>query len=158
MRGLLKSRIFNLFKWIFILYLVFKGLFFVLRRVEMKNTIKEKSGISVSIFFSEIENRTLYSPTAFDSDYSWMYQIRVGEKDMLSISEQIENSRFFDSKGIYYLGQPIYDSLRVNNLKGFWTKTDLGYEFFPAKEEWAETTKIEIDSKNRTISVDLTHL
>lgn len=158
MRGILKSRVFNLFKWIFILYLVFKGIFFVLRRVEMKNTIKEKSGISVSLFFSEIENKTLYSPTAFDSDYSWMYQIKVGEKDMLSISEQIENSRFFNSKGAYNLGQPIYDSLSVNNLKGFWTKTDLGYEFFPAKEEWAERTKIEVDSNNRTIAVDLTHL
>ncbi|MEL6675812.1 MAG: hypothetical protein AAFR61_26630 [Bacteroidota bacterium] len=124
----------------------------------MKNTIEEKSGIQVSVFFKTIENDVFHTPGAFDSDYTWNFKIKVSESDFEAISTQIENSTFFNAKGGYNFAEPIYDSLRVHNLKGFWTSEGSFYKFYEAEEEWGERTEIEIDKKERSIKVHLAHL
>jgi len=124
----------------------------------MKYTIQEKSGVKISFFFKTIENNTFHTPGAFDSDYTWEYKLKVSESDLESIANQIENSRFYNAEGSYNLAEPIYDSLRIHDLKGFWTLKDNAYNFHSAKEEWAETTDIEINKEKRTISVYLVHL
>jgi len=124
----------------------------------MKNTIKEKSGIEISSFFNTIENEVYHTPSAFDSDYTWDYTVRVSESDFESIAHQIKNSKFYNSAGGYNLAEPIYDSLEIYDLMGFWTSEKDIFKFYAAKKEWAETTTIEINKKDRTIKVNLVHL
>ncbi|GAA0891658.1 hypothetical protein GCM10009122_13370 [Fulvivirga kasyanovii] len=81
---------------------------------------------------------------------------RVSEKDIKKISEQIENSKFYNAKDDY--SNSIYDSLTTYNLKGYWVLDKNVYEFYQAVEQWKETTTIQIDRLERTIEVNLTHL
>jgi len=130
----------------------------MMRREEMRSIIQEKSGISVSIFFNEVESEILHSPTAFDSDYSWIYQIEIDKNNMKSISKQIEDLISLNEKQRNNLPDPITKSLSVNHLKCCWRKTDKGYLFYPRGEESGEHTVIKIDSKKCIINVDFTHL
>jgi len=124
----------------------------------MKNTIEEKSGIEISFFYKTIDNNVFHTPGAFDSDYTWKYKLKVSESDLESISKQIINSKFYNSNGSDNFAEPIYDSLRIHNLKGFWHSEKDLFRFYPAQEEWAESTDIEINKKDRTIKVYLVHL
>ncbi len=145
-------------KWVVFIFIAYKAFFFVAGRLEMKNTIKEKSGVDISFFFKTLENKVFYMPGAFDSDYDWDFTLRVNKADFKSISYQIENSPFYNSIGEAYLGKPLYDSLTTYEVKGFWTGTTEKYEFHPSEEDWAEMTYIEILKKDRTIKVSLNHL
>ena len=124
----------------------------------MKNTIKEKSGVEISFFFKVLKNDVFHTSNAFDSDYTWDYKLEVSETDFKSISEQIEKSKFYNPEGSYNFGEAIYDSLKVYNLKGYWVTGKNMYIFYPAKEQWAESTNIQVDKSKRTIKVNLVHL
>ena len=51
---------------------------------------------------------------------------------MESISHQIENSTFYNSKEVTNLHGPINDSLKVYGLKGIWTGNNETYKFHPS--------------------------
>ena len=158
MKSLVSKKIKKFIKWMLILFVVFKIIVYTLGRFEMKNVINNKSGIKVSIFFKILENDVFHTPNAFDSDYTWNYKLKISETNYKSISNQIESSKFYNSRGWSNLAEPIYDSLSIYGLKGFWTGTDEKYEFHPSKEEWAESTNIEILKSDKTIDVYLVHL
>lgn len=158
MKNSFSKKLIKIGKWLIGIFIGFKILFYFMGRFDMKNTIEEKSGVEISFFYKTIENDVFHTPGAFDSDYTWNYKLKVNESDFESMSTQIESSKFYNSKGGYNFAEPIYDSLRIYNLKGFWTSEENFYKFYGAEEEWAERTDIEIDKKERTIKVDLVHL
>lgn len=145
-------------KWVIVAMALYLVVPVVYRRSDMRNTIKEKSHVEIPYLFKVVENEIFHSPMAFDSDYTWYYEIKVSEEGLESITAQIEKSKFFDTEGSLNYSSPIYDSLTAHNLKGYWTTEKNGYRFYPAEEEWSERTEIEIDRKNRTIKVELIHL
>ena len=51
MKILISKKHLNALKWIVIAFIIFKAPFLVLERFDMKNTIKEKSNIEISISF-----------------------------------------------------------------------------------------------------------
>lgn len=124
----------------------------------MRNTIKEKSDIGVSYFFSVVENEVYHTPSAFDSDYTWTFKLKIGESTLSSISEEIENSKFYVYQDGKNQVKSIYDSISTHKLKGYWRETKNGYEFFPSREAWAESTTISINKRDRTVAVELVHL
>ncbi|UII33654.1 hypothetical protein LVD17_07450 [Fulvivirga ulvae] len=156
MKKILQKRLIKIVKWVVIVLILFKVTFYLLGRLDMKNTIKRNSGIEISYFFKVMENKTFHYPGAFDSDYTWVFKLKVSEKDIKKISEQIENSKFYNAKDDY--SNSIYDSLTTYNLKGYWVLDKNVYEFYQAVEQWKEITTIQIDRLERTIEVNLTHL
>ena len=158
MGNLFPQKILKIGKWVVGIYILFKISVFLLERIEIKRTIEEKSNIKISLFFKEIENDILHTTGAFDSDYTWYFKLKVNESDYESISRQIENSKFYNLSGIDDLSNSIYDSLKLQKLKGGWTSEGEFYEFHEIDEKWKERTKIEIDKKERTIRVILVHL
>ena len=151
-------RVKTLIKWVVIMCVTILVLSFAVDRWRMQRTILNKSGIKISPYYHTIKNVIRHSPTAFDSDYQWLYKIQVTETDMVSISTQIENSRFYNfNKSDGSIGM-IQDSLTHNKLDGYWMSNDNKYLFKPSEEKWDESTTIEIDRSERTIEVYLVHL
>lgn len=144
--------------WVMVVFILIKIVFYVKGRLDMKSTIKEKSGIEISYFFKILENDIFHTPGAFDSDYTWNYKLKVSKSDFNSISDQIAKSKFYNSEGSFNFAEPIYDSLSFYNLKGYWVSERNIFRFYGAEEEWAERTDIEIDKAKRTIKVNLVHL
>ena len=143
-------------KWILILFVAYKILIFLGRRLDMKNTIEEKSDLKISFFFQVVSYSYFHMPQAFDSDYTWTYVLKLNEDDFESVKNQVLKSKFYNSYSQY--DNTVYDSLSIYDLKGFWISIDGGYKFVEGKEAVSEITDIKIDSTKRTIEVNLDHL
>lgn len=158
MRNTFAKKLITIGKWIIGIYIIFKIFIYFSVRYDMRNTLIEKSGIEISYLYQTIENDIFHTPGAFDSDYTWDFTLKVSESDFESISMQIEQSKFYNSREGYNLSAPIYDSLKIHQSQGFWTTEGNLYKFYETKEKWAERTDIEIDKKKRTIKVHLVHI
>jgi len=144
--------------WLISIYLVFQIVFFVGGRLSIKSTIYEKGAIQIPYFFEIIDKDLIHTPNAFDSDYSFNVRIRVSNTAMERLSNQIETSRFFNAQGGWNLAEPIYDSLELYQLGGFWVEQENGYRFHQARDDGMEPTIITVNKTERIINLDLTHL